>query len=694
MPPSGVGLPFTLASAGLSAASTIGGAVLNTATQGISFLFTQFSNGVNGLVSLTANGFSLIKSAATGAFGTVLGVVGDILNEAKEVARVTRQLSFNTGVSQGQANRITNVFGGAGISTQAIGGAFSSPQAAISIGMRARILGLPDPTVDPEKFLTNGAQLYQRAQGQGIMGAMTLNALAGPQLMGLAGNAWSLGPERLQQNIAMSRAFQLPAGTGKLGGDIEMAENIIANFGRSTKLVLAETLLPLAPMLTRVFSWVIQHKEGIGEAVQYAGNMLFIEAPKAILRFGVFTLRALGTVMGPISDYLSGTFQIVANGILQSLPGVLQGVQTFLEGMVQVGSGIVGAATAVAQAGANFANSPIGQGIIGTASNAMGIAPPSPSPTPPQTQTAAAFSPNNPSFAPFPTTTNGGSSGPTYYSVKVPNPNAQQINPNATTGNAMGGFWVRAAGAFKGAVQYGGTGAAAGAAVGAGVGLAGGATAGAIAGAAAGGVGAIPGALAGATIFTPIGAKIGGFIGGLGGALYGVYRGYNDARNVQNSAQATFNPAAAAANGIIPPTTPNPNPPAPNSVGSLFPQPGRSVGSAFQAGQGFAQGLVPQFDLTAQRQNIENIVKGIAKGADTAGKFAKEKNADVFGAADSLEKLMNSWGRMDDNLAKIAENTSRAPQQMASLINAASNRAISRTASYIAEDYSANLGRI
>lgn len=347
------------------------GSLIGMATDGITHLFQFVINGVTGLISKISDGLGALGELAGSIFKSALDIASDVLSEAANIGRTVRSLAFNTGTSEATAGKAVNAFSFAGVSPQATQSLYSQPMAGLTIGMRARMLGLPDPTTDPEGFLIGGANARAQAAKGGMAGAAMFQAQLGPQLNGAFGDAFSLGPDRLRQQMSMARAFQLPGNVGQLGGDVESAQNIIGAFARNAKITLAEVLLPLAPILTRAFSWMIENREGIVSAITTAGQWLFIEMPKMVLHGGAFTLRALGSVMDSLGKFLVGGWQDITARILTNLPDTLKGFDEFLNGMRSLASVSMGLASAMMQMGENALQSPLGQ----AAAKAMGLAP-------------------------------------------------------------------------------------------------------------------------------------------------------------------------------------------------------------------------------------------------------------------------------------------------------------------------------
>lgn len=715
-----------LLAAGGGLLSGIGG-IIGKISTGLTTLFNQFLNGVTGLVSTVGDALGKIGEAGGAVFNSLLDIFSDVVETAKQVSRQVRSLSLNAGISQAQSGRVLNAFSFAGGNTSALTDAYSQPLGAVSIGVRARLLGLPDPTQDPEGFLLGNAAKRQSMRGP--VGQAIYGALAGPQLQGIAGDSAGLSQAQLQRNFALARSFELPKGTVELGSDATAVSAAFSALGTNLKLVLGSVLVPLLPKLNQAFSALIQNKDAIVGAITTVGSYLVNDLPKLILHMGSGLLRTTGVVFGAVGDFLTNTFQQWGVSLLQHLPAILSGIDSFVKGLASLAGISAGLAASIVQAAQNFSQTTVGKmlfpGAGATAGTTTGAATGSatgaatgatnanaqgPTPTSAANPTGAtAQTPVNPwgmsivpggstGIAPSATGPNGTST----YSQNVP------YSPNNTT-NAYGGARARWAAAAAGAAAGAWGGAKVG---GAAAGVVGGAltaVAGGIIGAGAGGVGAIPGAIAGyalgASTFAPVGAIVGGIIG----AAKGGYAAYQAARFAQNTAQGTFNPQAAQAAGVLPPgtltITPTNGAQAGTNAGQtanggaptnpFVPQPNRTPGQAFAAGQAWAQGLGVSANLSQYQTQIHDTITSILSGAKDAGNWLSD-NKDRPGAlADKLDAMADNWNVGDklDAIKNAVEQGNKSQNDMSRQLMMALLGQTARASALIAEDYGAAILR-
>lgn len=319
----------------------IGTVALTTLAATVGVVISQITRLITGILEGIGDAFGELGKVASGALSTVLDVLGDVLHTAAEVGRTVRQIQYVTGISGPAASRLVNAASFAGVDPSKVAGLYNSPFSAMMLGMRARMAGLPDPTANPEAFLIAGARRQAQAQRGGPMGIATFNAMLGPQLSETYGAAFALGPQRLQRNMQMANAFQLPGNIGQLGGDVDAANAALSSLARNLKIAVVEVLLPLAPLITSGFALLIQNRDAITGAIKSVVTWLVQVLPPALLRFGAIAL----TVFGKVTDVI-GTALV---NLSQHLPQFLSAVDLFLNGLRGAGAIIVGIVAAVLQ---------------------------------------------------------------------------------------------------------------------------------------------------------------------------------------------------------------------------------------------------------------------------------------------------------------------------------------------------------
>ncbi|RYX80615.1 hypothetical protein EON83_27705 [bacterium] len=710
-------LPINMASSALGMGAGLlggaGGAVLggigslvSTASGAINSIFQGIISGAQSVVKVVGDGLGTLSKLAGEVFSGILTIGQDVLNEARSYGRNIRSIGFQTGIGEGAASNMANSFAFAGVSPQSLSNTFSSPQATLSIGMRAKMLGLPDPTVDPSGFLLGGARAMQNARQGGMGGALMFNAMAGPQMTGAFGSAWDLGPDRLKRNMAMADSFKLPGNIGEYSRDLDAFSIGVEALGRNLKLTLAEVLVPLMPQINAGFSLIIQNKGAIISAIQTVGKWVVGELPAYIMQGGAAILRTTATVFEKVGTFLTGTFQTIGQNTLKHLPAILQGFQSFIGGMSQMATFTIATGTAIAQAAYNFSQTTAGKWLTNAAgggASATGStgSPATSNPTPGTTSTSAptAFSPFNPSFAPFaPSGGGGASNGTTNYAQTVPMP-----QNGGNTNSPWGRLGIIAAGAAAGA----GGGYLVGRKVGAiGLGIIGG-IAGGIIGFGAGGVGLVPGAIAGASAGAATGGTWGGGIGAIVGGLGGAYAAAQTLTTGQQAyygtGNASTNNSGTSANPTV--VVPTGGPATPAGGALLAPQPTRTIGQAYQAGQAWAQSLTPNINVTQYQNDIAKTIKALDARAMKTGDWMLDKAPGLRETADKMDAGADSWrervlGLLERNANSneaIANHTDQNVQKTADLLRALGptffSNLVARTSAIIAEDFAANILR-
>jgi hypothetical protein len=322
---------------------------------------TVVGAGLAGLVGKALGAFGQMFGSLVSAAGEAIGKIGGLLGELgsslfsllSDVAKTVGDVGSavlrleSAGFSSDGAGKLVQTMGFFGQAPGKVAEQFSKPYAAQSMGARAGSMGLPNPAEDIEGFLLKGAQQAEKAKRGGARSAQLFQTRLESAGFGDYANTFAMGPERVQKTLAVSRSFQVSgASLGELGGDVTMANNILSGLGTQIKLVFAETLMPLLPLISSGFAFIVQNKDAIVGAIQSAGQWIVNELPPMILRGAAGMLDAVSGLLGGFSAF--------AAGLAENLDFLLSAADSFLNGLRSFAAVMVGIATAISQGVANL----------------------------------------------------------------------------------------------------------------------------------------------------------------------------------------------------------------------------------------------------------------------------------------------------------------------------------------------------
>ncbi|MBW3637055.1 MAG: hypothetical protein KY445_11440, partial [Armatimonadetes bacterium] len=515
-----------------------------------------------GMVSVAGEAIGKVGELFGELGSSFLRILGDVAKTVADVGQAVLKIQAN-GLGANQSGNLVQTLGFFGQSPGQVAGQFGKPFASLSMGIRAGMLGLPNPATDIEGFLLAGARRQREAARGGQFSAGVFQSMLGGAGFGDYAGTFAMGEGRIKKTLAVAKSFQVGgANLGELGGDVAMANGILNGLGTQLKLVFAETLLPMLPLISQGFAYIVQNRDAIIGAIRDAGRWIVSEMPKMVLRGAAGMLEGLSGLLGGFSSFTAG--------LAQNLDSILGVADAFLNGLRLFGATIAGIGTAIAQGAANLGLIPTGSSAGNAAGNAAGGA----------AGAVASGTGKGANGDPYGDPADAIGAGARRWRSWAPINPPDNATPDAPTpavppgvGRSLGGMWARFGAAALGAWGGAKTGGVVGQATGMGIGAVGG---GIIGGVPTGGIGIVPGAVAGAGM----GGAAGRFIGTLGGALYGAYKGWNAANYVQTQygdpmvygtpapGSAATSDAAGAAGG----------------PDGFAPVAGRSMGSAFSGG--------------------------------------------------------------------------------------------------------------